>query len=581
MSHRKIDVKLTIQKVFSSAPESSLSQFGFITCTYSRGDITETTQPFEINKDLNQTFNFLSTFIVKSQKEGTYKEKELQFVIKTVTKKKELFKTSVNLSKFVNSITTSQILNFTYKNLPMQLLYSLQFSGQVHQITKTSQIPQLKRQITSITIPLEKQSAMASSITPTTSTPSKQTTASSQISSGLARSARDARSQNCSSRGDFSGGSVDISRRVGHQRVKSAFSQRPIFLSEMNEVQKENLPEDEAKFVDDIKQVTSLMQFDLESKNMPMTNTLMSELIFEILIKKKAFDGKEDLLEATNTALEETISNDLLFVKQAIYLYSSISRLCLLFKKEYEKSNSSQIGNFIKVLSESIKKLYTKLFEIIKKDLQKLMELIFNKSLMSCDELINFIDDLRKMFEQMRVTKVFINIFVEDLLREINILFIEEVVNPSKKNCCTTIGMNSVMIISFLQDYFRKPHIFQIDCKDQFSVISETSRVLLLNDKSILSDNEARTNICPHLSLAKITSILENLIVKTDQEELSVKKVISQITNTDNFTTVKFDYSDPLLNENKLNETINKNENWEFIPFDLSTTPLIGRNYFK
>ena len=576
-THKKVDVKLIIEKINSTATDYQINELGELTLTFIRGSVNETTPSFLLNSEINQTYNFISTFILRNAKDRQYKEKDLQFIIKT-SKKKEVLKTTVNLSEFINSNEVNHIINFNYKGIGIQLLYSVFFGGKSHHVvTQSIQTPQ-KRPLTANANEY-KQTSACQSLNPSSYT--KQTTASSQLSgvSGRngARTPREMTPYQNNQKSKGSGSHTDSSKMSRRRLQMSA-----VYTADGDGL-KEQLPPELQKFIDDLSRATALMEFDTLNKDTVdrKMNTLMTELIVKVLMEKKAFETNETLLEETNNCLLEVIKTHLKQKKETIYLYSTMTKIILLLKKENEIKQNQHINNFIKVLFESIILLYDKIFEFIHKEMKGIMTNIMRKKLMDCNELISYIESLRELFDITRVNTSFTTAFVFDLIREINILFISEVIDPHSNNCTLEIGMNSIMIISFLEDYFRRKHSFNMEKRDQFVVIAETSRVLLLNDKKILVDDEARNNICPHLSLAKISVLLENLNVKNNEDENSIKQTISDMTAHE-FESAKYDYSTPSMSSKQIREIVKTITDWNFIPFDIMSVPTFAsRVYFE
>ncbi|ELP91859.1 hypothetical protein EIN_397590 [Entamoeba invadens IP1] len=581
MSHKKVEVKVQIHKVFSSAPEVTLEQVGYLTCSVTRGSVNETTNPFQVNKAIEQSFHFVSTFILKSRKEQTYKDKELVFQIKLPLKKKEIMKTTINLSKIINIPPIQQNYSFQYKSIPMQLFYTISFKEKV-EVIKFSPDEKIYDTISlpkkpSSTLP---ETASTSSCAKTSRSASKVTTASSQISSDIARSAQNERGANGSRADSYASMEQRRIVRTAHQRVRSAIGKEAVNNVEMFvSPQQATVDPKIDKFINDISQVSSLMQFDLDAQSTPLTNPMMTEVMFYVLLKFKAFEGNEEVLMRTTTAMNEVSKSEMLYIKQATYLFSSLTRLAVLVLKTGEKMKNSTMAKYIKVLIEPVSTTYQRILTITRIGVKSVIENVFERKLVKCDELVSFIEESRKTFESMRVLNGLSEVFAKDLVSLINAYFVDEVVNPQKGNCTFEIGMNATMVFSYLNDYFRKKHIFNIKEKSPFEPISEISRVLLLGDKSVLADAEARKNICPNMSLAKIIAILENLSVEVPGIQTQTRQSIQKITEAEYDDDVKNNKMD--ITFEVLQKIALQTDESTFVKYKLEGTPIAGRNYYS
>ncbi|KAL7718344.1 Dilute domain-containing protein [Entamoeba marina] len=571
-SQTKATVVFVIHKIHSIAPQSTLETLGPLTISFVRGSANGTTKATLVNTELNNTFSFVSTFIRKSSGDSTYRDKELQVNISQ--KKKEIHKFSINLSPFYQRFTQSNVVpqnhDFTYQNIPLQLTYSLTFNTKSNisqTISTITSKPSTIRQLQHPPSPLSKSSPPPSS--------KNSDAASTHTSNTLGSINKDFPSQTASARSYQNSGSFreirdgEIQRR-GHSRVRSAISGH---VQTHSDASSDLFPASELKLLDDVSHVALLMQIDAES-SIQTTTSLYSSLLFTAGEKLSVFGSNSRLAERILRTLNAEIDNELMGTRQSLYLFAALLQTTALLTISISKNRSIPAKKFLVHLRELLPKLYKKLFQSVEKKVKIASKETSKNRFTTANSVITV---LMNFAEDVRITKIpeeVWELLSSNYCRLLCASIVEEVVNPVNSLCKADIGMNIIMFLGYIEEYCRKEKMFE-GCGKEFVILSEVAKVLLLNDKTCLNNDESRRNICPHLGLGKLTEVLSAV----DDPNGKIKSTISSLTMSDfiEFYPVVTDYY--TLNEKYITSFLQNPPIYS--SYDFTHTPLKDRPYFN
>ncbi|KAL7722402.1 Dilute domain-containing protein [Entamoeba marina] len=575
--NQKVDVKFRITHIETKSDAKKLDQ---LVVVWERGSNKGSTTPKHVGEVINETFKFTSTF---QKSKGEFKPKSFKLSVCNINHK-TYCSNSINLSDYINILNKTQCLDqiANVNGIPILIkCYFLFGNGSIEVPSEPIQISQKKNQTIN---PLTQKSARLADSTLSQSTvgiyatPIRHSKATkinmssrnvkevgngngsigeekvNNLKSEVTYSHKISRSTDRSfeRRGRYTLGTRDpaAQRLVGkNENSLSSLSQigkQPSFRDnlcdsgkseyslrdsrkfasglietyETKSISRTSTPEKPALDVADeilLKDISSYTSFmEMEEKQPNEVNNVLTQIIITSLPFQKFLDSSV-LPNAVINVLNEIVDAELVPLKQNFYLYAALSRLAIVF----------ELSGLVKIMNE------------------------------------------------FRILPQFKSIVLDDTLRLVNIVLYEELLCDK---CTLNVGIQIQMLIAMISEFeFKNKNI--LSHRDNLVVVKEIGRVLLLSQKSILTE-DARSECCPHLTIEMLVKILTNYD-KLNPKEIPAGTISLLNRSMCQQRTEFFDYSAPELKDQRLKDVIKNVGETSLSPFDLSLTPLSSREYLR
>ncbi|KAL7711685.1 Dilute domain-containing protein [Entamoeba marina] len=321
----------------------------------------------------------------------------------------------------------------------------------------------------------------------------------------------------------------------------------------------------------DISSYTSFME--MEEKQPNEVNNVLTQIIITSLPFQKFLDSSV-LPNAVINVLNEIVDAELVPLKQNFYLYAALSRLVLIYYLENKKQRIDSLVFFYDELLHLMTRCHYRLLQTIQNRLKSSTKQCFQSS-GSDRPLFLELSGLVKIMNEFRILPQFKSIVLDDTLRLVNIVLYEELLCDK---CTLNVGIQIQMLIAMISEFeFKNKNI--LSHRDNLVVVKEIGRVLLLSQKSILTE-DARSECCPHLTIEMLVKILTNYD-KLNPKEIPAGTISLLNRSMCQQRTEFFDYSAPELKDQRLKDVIKNVGETSLSPFDLSLTPLSSREYLR
>ncbi|ELP93373.1 hypothetical protein EIN_057780 [Entamoeba invadens IP1] len=543
---KKKEQKIKVTFVISRIDYSGLStEIDPITICYDRGKNSGVSDKVQLNTTINVKFEFISTFITKSTSQGTYKPKLITVrVVSAKSKQGELFNFSQDLSDLLIAKVQEKTVEFNYKKYKFSLHYAAVFEyGNILQHNNIGFDCKISHKKANSDATKQENTAFVKTLM------LKQRNSANVFSQQKA----------------MSSDTTPETIKYRHKSVRiNLHEQETVSLpSPFNELQK------------DIANAAIFMQMEIETHG---RNTIYTQLMFDALTKNDVFNTDNIVSNVIIQDIAKATKHDLMKFQEGLYLLSSLTRLYLMLLKEAEKSRSIPLNHFNASLKEINKELYSSVMSLMVPKLKAAVDQLFEGRCENFKPIMDEFEQLRTEFTTFELVPPLQKLVLREATRLLNLLMFNALTSKTQDLCNTqtslqiSIGLNT--LLDFLKRKFGK--IFE---EDPFCFVSESVRVLLLNDKTILEDDEARSNVCPHLT----THCLNTLICWSHPttSSTSASCLTSKLEAQDFKPTFYNTDLKSIFKEMEFIEFVKSSTSLTFTPFDFFAVPFVKRAYLK
>ncbi|ELP93433.1 hypothetical protein EIN_058980 [Entamoeba invadens IP1] len=586
------NIKATVQ-VTVTRVENKIESGGSVKVIWERGDNNGSTKVISLNSEIQETFSFLSTF--QHTKNGL-KEKVMKITLSA--RNTNVGSTTINLSDFFEQAGDSQKIIETTKavsqnNTKSNYLIHLKIAFVSSSSAQSLQSPPLAEQTIRKDGKKELKTTKSSSVitnrkaievkhrrganTSLDTSDLPQLVQPPQLNKLSMSTVSPSTAAPVSSPQPFNESAL-TRKQMSMMRMRRSTADCSQIKSNLETSKRKSIKQsgdvlkpEEEQLIADMKKYTSFLE--MEEKAKTSENTILAQMVYSSL-PLDVFTMSNGLPPIVSNELYGFVVADIVPIKSCFYLYSTLSRLIVLYDSLAKKQRNDFLFLFVNELQRSLMACHGRLMELIRARMVKAVEECFR---LNCNErpIIKELMSILMMARDCRLSTPFKSILLNDSFVLFNSCMGEEVVNGH----CTMITGVQIQVLVGMVGELEVKWKNDLPEKDNLVVLKEIGRVLMLSQKILLS-TEARLDVCPHLTDDLLINILKDVLKKQNDQEVS--QTISLIERNKGQIRVEFyEFGLPELRENRLRDVVKEAVGYPWNVYDLTGTPLEGKPYLK